>query len=133
MARKLYQEMASLILARANCIAKANTEWQSNHEDRLQELLQELPHGSGLDYTWNYDFSKSNQDKMVLLMNFHAMNQDGYYDGIIDFKVTITASLTNDINMVITGNFGKYQDIKDYLYDILIYAFTSDIKETAKS
>ena len=129
MAKKLYQEMASLIQARQNCINKGNTEWQGKHEKRLCELLDELPHGSGLDYTWHYDFNKSNQDKIVLLMSFHAMDENGYYDAVIDFKVTITASLSNDINMVITGNFGKYQDIKDYLYDILQYALTSGLKE----
>lgn len=133
MARKLYQEMANLILARQNCIKSGNATWEINHENKLLELLNELPHGSGLDYTWQYDFTKSNQDKIVLLMSFHAMDDNGYYDGIIDFKVTITASLTHDINMAITGNFGKHQDIKDYLYDILHYAFTSDIKDTIKS
>lgn len=133
MTRKLYQEMANLILARQNCIKSGNVVWQSNHENRLQELLQELPHGSGLDYTWYYDFNKSNQDKIALSSSFHAMDKNGYYDAVIDFTVIIIADLTCDIRLAITGNFGKYQDVKDYLYEMLDYAFTQELKQTVKS
>lgn len=128
MIKKLYREMAVFIDARLNCQKSNNTEWFDKHTDYLENyLLQKLPHGSGLDYTWNYDYKKSHGQKIVLTMSYHAMDENGFYDRIIDFTLTITPSLTNDFNLSITGNFGKYQDIKDYLYDILNDAFYQDI------
>ena len=55
------------------------------------------------------------------------MDENGYYDGWIDFRLTVTPSLAHDFNTLITGNFGKYQDIKDYLYDILTMALNTSI------
>ena len=124
---KLYQVLANSIIARANCIKSKNSDWQYKHEETLIKSLDKLPHGSGLDGQWLCDFDKSNQNKIVLMMEYHAMNNDGYYDGWIKFSVSIIPDLISDIKMTITGNFGKYQDIKDYLYDTLNYALTREI------
>jgi hypothetical protein len=128
MKRKLYQLMASTIDARLTCIVKNSTEWIDNHTDTLNKLLDKLPSGSGLDNEWHYDIKHSTGNKILLSSSFHTMNEDGYYDGWIDFKIRIEASLINEIKLSITGNFGKYQDIRDYLYDILHYALTSEIE-----
>jgi hypothetical protein len=126
--RKLYQEMAQIIDAIKNCEKSGNTEWFNNHTEYLEKyLLEKLPHGSGLDYTWRYDYQKSNANKIVLTMSYHAMNENGYYDRVIDFTLTITANLAHGFDTLITGNFGKYQDIKDYLYDILTDSLNQDI------
>lgn len=116
---KLYQTMANFILARQNCIKYNNTEYTDKHTETLNNLLENLPHGNGLDYTWHYDFTKSNENKIILTMSYHAMDENGYYDRIIDFTVSVKPSLINDIRLSINGNFGKYQDIKNYLYEIL--------------
>lgn len=126
--RKLYQEMGQIIDARKNCEKSGNTEWFNKHTEYLEKyLIEKLPHGSGLDYTWNYDYNKSNANKVVLTMSFYAMNDVGMYDRVIDFTVTITPSLAHNFDLLISGNFGKYQDIKEYLYDILTEAFNQDI------
>ena len=115
---KLYHKMAVLLQARENC-KRDNKEWLDMHTEQLEDLLDNLPHGSGLDYTWLYDYQHSNGNRVVLSMSFHAMDENGFYDGIIDFTVSITPSLVNDFNLSITGKFGKRQDIKDYLYQII--------------
>lgn len=119
MENQLYKELASRIQARHNCQKSNNTEWFGKHTDVANAMLRELPHGSGIDGEWRLDFDKSNGEKVILYGEYHAMDDNGYYDGWIDFRVTITPSLQFDFNLSITGNFGKYQDVKDYLYDIL--------------
>jgi hypothetical protein len=128
MKKQLYKVMAQSIQARLNCIKSGNTDWQYNHENSLDRLLDKLPHGSGLDYTWHYDFNKSHGNKIVLTMSFHAMDQNGFYDKVIDFTLSVTPDFISDIDLSITGNFGKYQDIKHYLHDILSEALTSEIE-----
>jgi len=124
MERKLYQELASTIDARTRCGNRENTEWFDRHTDRIQELLDMLPHGSGLDGEWSIDYDLSHLNKLVINMSYHAMNDAGYYDGWIDFTLIVLPSLTNEINLHIRGKFGKYSDIKDYLYEITNYALT---------
>ena len=51
------------------------------------------------------------------------MDENGYYDTIIDFQAVITPSLSGNFKLRITGNFGKkHQDLKDYLNEIIGYA-----------
>ena len=117
--KDVYREMAKAIDARLNCIKVNNEEWIDKHEEHIQELIDELPHGSGLNYTWELDFDKSTGEKIILAMSYEAMNENGMYDGVINFTLIVKGSLMFGIDIKITGNFGKYQDIKEYLYEIL--------------
>ena len=128
METKVYKELANRIQARANCKKAGNTEWFDKHTAIAEWIIShELPHGSGLDGTWRLAYDKSNENRVVLYMEYHAMNEVGFYDGWIDFSVTLTGSLAHNFDMVIRGNFGRHQDIKEYLYDILTDAFNASV------
>lgn len=132
---KIYQEMASAAGARNRCAISANnaddagsgqhwTEWMDRHEDTIKKMLDLLPHGSGIDGDWAFDFVKSGDDKVIFYNSFHAMDENGMYDGWIDFTVTITPSIAYGFHIKITGNFGKRQDIKEYLAESLNWALS---------
>jgi hypothetical protein len=126
---KLYKELAATIQARENCKQSNNIEWFNKHTDKINSLItNQLPHGSGLDTEWAIDFDKSHGNKITLSTSYHAMDENGYYDGWIDFTVIVLPSLSFDFTIHIRGNFGKYQDIKDYLYDILNESFSQEIE-----
>lgn len=131
MHNSVYQRIASLQDARLTCIKKSNNEWELKHEEKIKEIIKNyFPHGSGLDYDYKFDYDKSmlNRDVIYFSTSFHAMNDNGYYDSIIDFYVTIKPSLIFGFNIFISGNFGEYQDIKDYLYEVYDYALREIIK-----
>lgn len=115
----IYRELANRVVARKNCIESNNKVWEPKHWDKTIELMGLLPHGSGLDSEWIIDWDKSGKDKLVLLQSFHAMDECGMYDGWIPLRITVRASLLFGIELTITGPFGKRQDIKEYLYQIL--------------
>ena len=106
-----------------NCIRSNNTLWQEKHIEKTEALLLEaLPHGSGIDCDWHFDFSKEKQ--IVCSNSYHRMNDVGYYCGYIDFSIIIKADhrdIFGKLDFRITGNFGKNQDIKDYLEDTIAY------------
>jgi hypothetical protein len=128
MKRKLYQEIASYILAKQNCINSKNEDWEIKHTEYLENyLLNKLSHGSGINGKWQYDYTKSNANKIILRNTYDAMNENGFYDKYINFTVTVSPSLAFEIDLSITGNFGKYQDIKEYLHEILYSDLVNEI------
>lgn len=117
--KEIYQRLAITTDAYKRCVKNNNTEWEVTHEETIKRLLNELPHGSGIDWDWTIDHWKCSSKKLFLSNSYHVRNENGYYDGWIDFTVKVEPDLIFGINLTITGNFGKNQDIKDYLYDIL--------------
>jgi len=60
-------------------------------ESVIDELISNMPHGSGIDYAYNW--TKSN-GKLILHNAFHNMDEVGGYDGVSFFKVHLI--LAND-------------------------------------
>ena len=116
---EIYRKIAAHNKARKRCIKLENKEWEEKHTETIEELLRELPHGSGLDGGWSFDGWKSNSNLLIFHTVFHSINENGYYDRYIEFTLKVKADLELGLKISITGNFGKRQDIKKYLYEIL--------------
>ena len=54
------------------------------------------------------------------------MNQNGYYDGWVNFTIKVMADLSFGYKLSITGSFGKYSHVKDYLHDVFHYALSQE-------
>lgn len=114
--RKLYEIIASTIQARINCQKSGNMEWEDKHKDTLTDIERnELPSGSGIDCGTKILLDECREDKIVLLCEFHHMNENGFYDGWTEHKIIITPSLVSDIDIHITGKDRNH--IKEYLAD----------------
>lgn len=116
--------------------------------DDMQELadkhiLANLPHGSGIDGTWlSYiDFKrirryKFTMNKLVCTNSIHCLNENGYYDGWIDFSIIIPITgnclHTDKLELVAHGwrtnsRIKKYWSIyTDWLYDTIMYAIPTN-------
>lgn len=125
--KPLYQELACLLTAAANCERSGNTEWLAKHRDRARELVRDrLPSGSGLDTGTHLDIA-SMPDRLVLRCSFHHMNDSGMYDGWTDHTVIVTPSLAFGFDMRITGR--DRNDIKDYLAQTFDHALREPVPE----
>jgi len=119
--------LLSVYIAYHNCIDSGNRDWERKHLQSIETAMDDIPHGSGIDCKWDFDFS--DKKKIVLSNSYHAMDDCGMYDGYYDFKVVIAADrrdIDGTISFKIVGKFGKYSDIKDYLYE-LFSSFFSEI------
>ena len=129
MERKFYQELAHYFNAYNNCIKIGNKEYETIHRQNIEQMIDSLPHGSGIDGKTEFNFNKSRENKLIIDSSYHCMDQNGYYDGWIDFSIIITPSLLFDINIVITGKFRKkYESVKEYLEETFQYSLTEIIK-----
>jgi hypothetical protein len=125
MNNKLYKHFAGTLQAYQNCIKTGNKIWEDKHEEKLNEMIDYLPHGSGIDSDVELDFEKSNPNKLIFNFSFHFMDNCGMYDGWIDYKLTVTPNLYNDFDLYISGRDKNY--IKEYLYEIFEYALRQEI------
>lgn len=125
---KLYQELAGRFQAYQNCIKSNNQEWEEKHRNRIEILIDSLPHGSGIDGRTTFDFKRSSETKIVINSSFHVMDENGFYDGWIDFSLILEPSW-NDIELIIKGKFGKHQDLKEYILDIFYEALNQEVIE----
>jgi len=103
-------------------------------DDELESMLNSelhFPSGSGIDCSYNYTM----YDNRVTIENsYHCMNEAGYYDGYIPFKVTIHFSDPLDCKLQFTdytynrNAIRKYGTaIRDYLYDTYMYFVNNNV------
>lgn len=129
MEQPLYQQLASLVQARLNCIRSGNTEWKFTHEDRIEKLVRDhMPSGSGLDCGTKFDFEKSTPEKLVFHTSYHHMNEAGMYDGWTDHIITVKPSLASSFKLNIGGRDRNF--IKDYLYDTFDQALNTVVPQS---
>lgn len=99
-----------------NANKSVNAEYKQNNEDRIDWLLEPLPHGSGIDNGVKLDIERSDRNKIIFTFEYHHMNGDGYYDGWTDHTLIIKPDLIHGYNLRITGR--DRNQVKDYLYDL---------------
>ena len=104
-----------------NAWKSCNEEWKGKHEERINNLLQLLPSGSGIDAGVNFDWAGSKKDKLIFTFGYHHLNEVGYYDGWTQHKLILTPSFSG-YDMKITG--ADKNMVKDYLYDTFAYIFS---------
>lgn len=125
MEKKLYQSIAAAVLARENCLAHGNDEWNTRHKEHADKLASEfLPSGSGFDAGTKIDWTRTRPDRLVFLTSFHHMDENGMYDGWTEHSVIVTASLALEIDIRVTGR--DRNDIKEYIAETFQYSLTQE-------
>ena len=94
--------------------------WKVKAQEKLDKVLDSLPSGSGIDNGTKIDFDKSSEDKIVLEVGFHHMNDHGYYIGWTHHVLTVTPSFNFGPNIKIAGP--NKNQIKDYLGEVYLHA-----------
>jgi hypothetical protein len=105
----------------------------------LLELAEELPHGSGIDCQWSVVFPVNPlfRGNFYFHNEYHAMNENGMYDGYYSFKVTLfrhkrdekhalcgpcagkvqVTHRKGDLDFKVTGIRGKYHDALEWIHE----------------
>lgn len=117
-----YQRIARALQARINC-EDSNNEWYQKHTDTIENLTdQVMPHGSGFDGKSWLDFDASIPERLIFFIEYHHMDEHGYYDGWSTLKITVRPSLAWGYTMSLTGIVRRYRHDADYFRDVLYEA-----------
>jgi len=120
--------IATLVVARQNCLASGNDEWLERHTVGLERIVREhLPSGSGFDAGTSIDKVRSRRDRIVFRTSFHHMDENGHYDGWTEHDVVVTPAF-DGFDLRVTGR--DRNGIKDYIGDVFHEALSADIRES---
>lgn len=122
--RRLYREIAAILVARENCLKSHNNEWFDEHGAHLDALIGSMPSGGGIDCGTKLDHDKSGPNKLVFHCSYHHMNDCGMYDGWTEHTITVTPSF-DGIDIRISGR--NRNNIKDYLHETYYRALEEEI------
>jgi hypothetical protein len=129
--KPLYQRLATLLQAVANCKQSKNLECQERHGERAIALVREyMPSGSGFDGGTELS-ERSTPNKLVFHTSFHHMDENGSYDGWTDHRVIVRPSLAFSIELTVTGP--DRNDIKSLIHDSFDLALRNSIAEELAS
>lgn len=133
MARAIAQTAQAL----ENCRKSGNTLWAQRHQEYLDQLAEALPRGAGIDSGTSIDEITS-RDHIRLNVPFHAMNQNGYYVGWLQFTLNITPAFDGiDVEILIDADDldpEEYDDLDvnglmDYLAELYQDELTKEAPE----
>jgi hypothetical protein len=97
-------------------------EWKDRHEESINEICSVLPHGSGIDGKCEISLELCKKDRIVFYVEFHHMDENGYYAGWTEHNIILTPSFIFGFEMRITGR--NNNDIKEYLHQIFSEVFS---------
>ena len=111
-------ELANLI----NAIKHCKPAYQDLANSTIDEMDSLLPHGSGIDGICEIDRNNSTIDKIIVNLEYHHLNDAGYYEGWTSHQVILTPSFIGGFDLKVTGK--DKNGIKDYLSNLFYDCFT---------
>lgn len=102
-----------------------NAQWSDIASARLDQLVDMLPSGSGIDN--GTELISADATKIVLSAGFHHMSEHGYYDGWTEHRITIRPTFSG-LDVTISGR--NRNDIKEYLHEVYHQALSAMVTET---
>ena len=118
MSKTIDRNILSSAQAYNHCIESGNSKWEQRHwEHMVETLLDHLPHGSGIDCEWDFEIDKGN---LICSNSYHVMNDNGMYNGYIDFKLIIKIDrrdIYGNLDWKLQGKLSQNNGLKEYLED----------------
>jgi hypothetical protein len=93
-------------------------------ESILSMIDQELSHGSGIDCEWILKLTTPT--RVNARNSYHCMNEDGYYDGYVDFTVLFDLANKDYFKITFASDYQSRKRVnqymlREYLEDTIAY------------
>jgi len=85
----------------------------------VEKVMDLLPHGSGINGDWGFDWKRNGS--LHLHNGYHCMNENGYYDGWVDFTVILHPNDKEYFRLQFNSNRYKAEKymLREYLTDTI--------------
>ena len=98
-----------------------NEENRKKAKSDIDQMLQLLPSGSGIDKGMKFEWDESEEEKFVFSLDFHHTDEVGNYIKWTSHVITLTPSFRFGFIAEITGE--DFNDIISYLSDLMYEVF----------
>lgn len=114
----IYAQIVREIKREERLSKKEGNRFTNDAYEKLQELIGMLPHGSGIDYDWEYELAKNGD--LILKNGYTVYDEWGGRSGAIMFELRVKPSFDPCCyELKIKGRFsGKNEHYREYLYDV---------------
>jgi len=97
-------------------------DWEK-FSDTDRELIQALPHGSGIDLDWDAEVNTAG--KVVCSNSYHCMDDVGGYCGWADFSIRWNPGDFGNFRLMFHGQWAQYLNnrygLRDYLEETILH------------
>lgn len=125
-ALKLFRLIGSRARTANSTTAFTNEDVRQRTIEEIKRLCREfMPSGSGFDSGTTLDIDASGPTKLVFQTAYHHMNEDGFYDGWTQHKVTVLSEF-DGLNIRIGGR--DRNNIKEYIGETFYSALHQEIE-----
>ena len=108
-----YAAIAEHLGCIARCQEAGREEWLRHWEAQLEKIMNDGPSGSGLDHGTILIREECRKNRLVFRVDYHHMNEVGYYDGWTEHEVIVTPDFAAGVKLRVTGR--NRNEIKDYI------------------
>lgn len=115
------QALEAAYTARDNCQRAGNKKWKDLWDERMEQLTELLPHGSGFDSGTH--ILTITPTFVVFKTAFHHMDDNGGYDRWTEHYVK-AISLLSGFKVIVSGM--NYREIKDYIGEVFYHLLSSE-------
>jgi hypothetical protein len=119
------QAIHAALVAIDNCEKHGNTEWLARWKAYVDRIAKEcLPSGAGIDAGTRVVGRTSEGRGIELLLDYHAMNETGYYIGWTEFRAYVRPAF-DGLEITLSGR--NVNDCKEYLHQALHGALSAEL------
>ena len=111
----VYKALASALAALANCQKNGNDKWTNRWTDRIADIMDTAPSGSGIDSGTSLS-ENSHGERLLFWVDYHCVNDVGMYVSWTNHSVAVTPSLVLDYGLTVGGS--DRNGICEYLADV---------------
>lgn len=112
------EALSRAVVSGRNAEASDNAEWAEKWAERVVDIMEGAPSGSGFDSgTQLGDAHKQSDRRLTFATSFHHMNEAGY-NGWTDHLVTAEMTF-NGLDVKVSGR--NRNDIKDYIAELFCF------------
>lgn len=122
--KTVIQHLASAINSALYHEPRENAHYQK-FVTMAEDLMDELPSGSGIDHGTKLVWEKTRKGKIVLQADFHHMDENGGYDGWTEHEIIVAPDF-DGFEIKVTGR--NRNQIKEYLADTYHYALSAEVE-----
>lgn len=126
---KVYQAIAKCAIEYQRALLNQDVPKQLAALETVRHLEKHLPHGSGFNNGTLIEIEKCNAMRLVIVTNFHKMDENGLYGGWNKYTIKLYPSFLQDYTYLIQGR--ENQGLRSFVADEILDSLEQEVAQNS--